>query len=314
MYRRTSNATLIGTISMLALAAGCSGPSGSSAGPSSSAFEAPARSSVAVGAYPLAAAAEAIGGDCVAVTNLTPPGAEPHDLELTPDDIEVVATADAVLYLGSGFQPALEDALGDSQATAVDVLSLVPDALPPPSEGEDLRLDPHIWLDPGLWASVMPGIADALRSGGIGAGCDIGANTLAYQSELEAIDRANAEGLASCERDLVITNHSAFAYLAAAYGLRTEAISGLEPDAEPTPERLAQLSSLVETEGVTTVFTEELASPEVAETLAAEAGVRTAVLHTLEGLTPEEVNAGADYGSVMAANLDALREALGCSS
>jgi zinc transport system substrate-binding protein len=300
-------------ISAFVLTAACSGiaePGAGSTPPSMPPLE---PVTVAAGSYPSAAAAEAIGGDCVEVINLTPPGVEPHDLELTPDDFEIVATSDLILYVGSGFQPALEDALGDAEGTALDVLSLVPGALPPPSESEGLGLDPHVWLDPGLWASVMPGIAGALRSAGVDASCDISANTLAYQGELGAIDRAYSEGLASCERDLLITNHSAFAYLAAAYGLRTEAISGLEPDAEPTPERLAQLNSLVRTEGVTTVFTEELVSPDVAETLAAEAGVRTAVLHTLEGLTPEEVNAGADYGSVMATNLEALRDALGCT-
>ena len=110
-----------------------------------------------------------------------------------------------------------------------------------------------------------------------------------------------------------MTNHAAFGYLASEYGLTQQAISGLAPDAEPSAQRLAQLRDLVEQQGVTTIFTEDLVSPKVAETLADEAGVRTAVLHTLEGLTEEEVAAGDDYGSQMRENLATLEVALGCS-
>ena len=105
----------------------------------------------------------------------------------------------------------------------------------------------------------------------------------------------------------LVTNHAAFGYLAAAYGLTQAAISGLAPDAEPTPDRIAELVDLVHREGVTTIFSEELVSPEVAETLADEAGVQVAVLDTLEGLTPDEVAAAPDYGSVMRRNLETLR-------
>ncbi|HEX5949874.1 MAG TPA: zinc ABC transporter substrate-binding protein, partial [Actinomycetota bacterium] len=70
---------------------------------------------------------------------------------------------------------------------------------------------------------------------------------------------------------------------------------------------------LVRTEGVTTIFTEELVSPEVAQALARETGVATAVLNPLEGLTQTQLEAGEDYGSVMRQNLEALRGALGCA-
>jgi hypothetical protein len=62
---------------------------------------------VVTGAYPLAEVAERVGGDLVHVENLTPPGVEPHDLELTTDDLEALLTADIVLFVGAGFQPAV---------------------------------------------------------------------------------------------------------------------------------------------------------------------------------------------------------------
>ena len=297
----------VAVVTMLGvLGAACSSSNDSAAGGDSI--------SVVAAFYPVATAAEAIGGDCVDVENLTPPGVEPHDLELTPDDVEAIASADVVLYLGSGFQPAVEDAIGDAQGSTLDILTLA-DTLPaPPSEAEEgILVDPHVWLDPGLLATMMPGVAQTLSTAAPDSDCDFEANAETYAGSLTTIDEEFTAGLASCDQDLIVTNHAAFGYLAAAYGLTQEAISGLAPDEEPSPARLAELKDLVEASGVTTIFTEELVSPEVAETLASEAGVDTAVLNTLEGLTPEEIDAGEDYGSIMRTNLETLRAALGCS-
>ncbi len=110
-----------------------------------------------------------------------------------------------------------------------------------------------------------------------------------------------------------MTTHAAFGYLAEAYGLRQEAIAGLVPESEPSAQRLAELRDLVEREGITTIFTEDLVSPEIAKTLATEAGVRVATLHTVEGLTDDQLAAGEDYRSAMRDNLVTLEEALDCA-
>ena len=199
---------------------------------------------VAAALSPLAEAARVIGGDCVEIVNLTPPGVEPHDLELTPDDVEAIASADLVLYLGSGFQPALEDALGDAQGSVLDVLTLVEAAPAPPEAEEGLLVDPHVWLDPALWGGAMPDLATAMAEAAPEATCDFAANADAYAAELSDDRRGFRGGLSDCRSDIIVTNHAAFGYLAAAYGLTQEAISGLEPDAEPTPERLAELQDV----------------------------------------------------------------------
>jgi zinc transport system substrate-binding protein len=271
------------------------------------------QASVVVSFYPLAFAAERIGGDCVSVTNLTPAGVEPHDLELTPDAVEAIATADVVLYFGGGFQPAIEDAVRDAEGHAVDVLDVVSTV---PAEGEEaeegLAVDPHVWLDPNLFEAIVVATAEALAGTGIPSSCDLSGSAEALSSDVTALDAAFRAGLTGCDDDVIVTTHAAFGYLAAAYGLRQEAISGLEPQVEPSARRLAELKAFVEREGINTIFTEELVSPDVAETLAAEAGVNTSVLFTIEGLTDEEVVAGDDYLSLMRENLDALRTALGC--
>jgi zinc transport system substrate-binding protein len=273
------------------LLAGAAGCGAGSTGGSSDGVQ------VVAGFYPLAFAAEQIGGDAVEVTNLTPAGAEPHDVELTGRDVERVRSADIVLFVGGGFQPALEDALDGAGGTVIDVLDEVE------LRGGAEAVDPHVWLDPVRFADVAEGIGAELGFGGP-------AGQLA--SRLRTLDGKYREGLADCDRRELVTAHDAFGYLAARYGLEVIPIMGLSPEAEPTPRDLEEIVSLVEQRDVTTVFVEPLLSREVGETVAREAGVETAVLDPLEGLTEEQLAAGENYFSVMEANLEALRAGLGC--
>lgn len=288
------------------LAAACSAPGGSADG-------SPGTLAVVAAFYPVFEAAQRVGGELVDVTNLTAPGVEPHDLELAPDQAEAIATADVVLYLGEGFQPAVQDAIGDARGLAVDLLAGLPTLEPPGGSEEGLTVDPHVWLDPSLYARMVDEVRAALAEAAPEDASTFRTNADAFTGEIDSLADDYADDLAHCDRSLLVTNHAAFGYLAAAYGLTQEAISGVAPDAEPSAQRLAELRTLVEEHGVTTIFTEDLVSPKVAQTLAEEAGVGTAVLHTLEGLSDEEVAAGADYGSQMQENLSTLRRALGCS-
>lgn len=254
---------------------------------------------IVAGFYPLAFAAKTIGGDGAEVVNLTPVGAEPHDLELTPRDAEVVRDASLVLYLGQGFQPGLEDAVGERDGPSLDLL-----------EGQALLEaagdghDPHVWLDPTRYASMARAIATAL-------GDPAAADDLVRR--LGELDTELAQGLASCERRELVTSHAAFGYLADRYDLTQIPLTGLSPEAEPTPRDLAALAEKVAEHGATTVFGETLVSPELAETVARETGATTAVLDPLEGLTGDQAEAGDDYFSVMRENLAVLREGLGCT-
>lgn len=265
---------------------------------------------VVASAYPLAEAAERVGGELVSVENLTPPGVEPHDLELAPDDLEAILGSDLVLFVGGGFQPAVEEAVVDAEGAVMDVSDAV-QRLPAP-DGEEGSVDPHVWLDPMRFATIVERIAEELADLRPGESQVFRARAAAYVEELTALEGEFRSGLASCASRTIVVSHAAFGYLADAYGLEQEPISGLSPESEPDPARLAELTTLVEREGVTTIFTEELASPDVAETLAREAGVTTAVLNPIEGLTDDQLEAGEDYGSVMRRNLQTLRGALGC--
>jgi zinc transport system substrate-binding protein len=257
---------------------------------------------VVAGFYPLAEAAARVGGDLVDVQNLTPPGGEPHDLEVTTRDVDRLEDADLVVYLGGGFQPGIEDVVGRGDGATVDVADEV---------GLD-HGDPHFWLDPTRLVEAVDAVATALADAAPGDARTFRRNAAAYRKELLSLDAELDRGLATCRRKQLVTAHAAFGYLADRYGLDQRAITGLSPEAEATPDRLADLAEQIEAAGVTTVFTETLVSPEVAEVLAREAGVRTAVLDPIEGLTDAQLRAGATYGDVMRENLRTLRTALDC--
>jgi zinc transport system substrate-binding protein len=235
--------------------------------------------------------------------DLTPPGVEPHDLELSPDALSAIVTADVVVYVGGGFQPAVEEAVDEAVGTVVDISegqSTLPSA-------DGAAIDPHLWLDPSRYADIADGIATGLRAAGAPEGCGLDANAGAFRDELALLDAEFATGLDGCEADLIVTSHAAFAYLVDAYGLRQEAIAGVDPEAGIGARRMAEIRALLIREAVSTVFTEELVAPDVAETLASEVGARTAVLRTVEAKP-----AIGDYASAMRENLHALRGALGC--
>jgi zinc transport system substrate-binding protein len=251
--------------------------------------------------YPLAFAAETIGGPSVHVRNLTPSGAEPHDIELTPRDVADVQRASVVLYLSHGFQPALEHAVGDAQGARVDVLQGV--GLRAGVGDEAGKTDPHVWLDPVLYARIVRRIGVVLGRPAAAA---------ALVAKVRAVDREYRSGIANCARHEFVTTHAAFGYLAARYGLKQVAITGLDPESEPTAQRLASLARLVRRDHIRTVFFERLVSPKLAQTVAREAGVKTAVLDPIEGLTPQEASHGVTYLTLMRQNLAALRLVLGC--
>lgn len=272
--------------------------------------------------YPLEFVATAIGGDLVDVENLVPQGVEPHDLELTPSQISTIDGADLLLFI-SGFMPALEDAAtqsppGDSlDALKIDGMNPIQATADGHSHGEssdssaqnnqEMANDTHIWLDPKRLILLANEIAAKLSSLDPENTHSFETNRDAFVIELEDLDGSFLTGLATCERTLIVTSHAAFGYLADAYGLEQEAISGLTPELEPTPKRLNEIGKEAKADGTTTIFFEILASPKVAKTLADDLHIETAVLDPLEG-----VSEGQTYFSVMKRNLSVLRKALNC--
>jgi zinc transport system substrate-binding protein len=325
MVRRMMAVGVVGALALGLAACGGDDASPSTPGTGAGGVE---RLRVVANFYPLAEALQRVGGDLVQVTNLTPPGAEPHDIEVTSDDVDAIQDADLVVYLGGGFQPGVEKVAEDRSGPTLDIGTAVTleagdHAAIEAEEGEHADesaaehddhgdVDPHFWLDPTLMRAAVDAIEGELAGLSPAAASTFAANAAAYDAELTALDAEFEAGLTGCARRQIVTAHAAFFYLAHRYGLEQLPITGLSPESEPDPQRLDELADLVEREGVTTIFSETLVSADVAETLARETGATTAVLNPLEGLTEEQIAAGETYVSVQRENLAALQAALGC--
>jgi zinc transport system substrate-binding protein len=277
---------------------------------------APGELRVVTAFYPIELAARRVGGSFVAVSNLTPPGGEPHDLELKPSDVVAIRGADLVLYFDQGFQPALDDAIETmpDKSKVVDLLQGMPLRPPSGANQENLKADPHVWLSPVLMQKLVDGVTEALAKRLPARAAEFRAAAASLDRELAALDEEFRAKLSNCARKDIFTSHAAFAYLADRYGLRQVAISGLSPEAEPSPKRLQEVARLARAAHATTIFFETLVSPRVSQAVARIAHAKTAVLDPIEGLTPEEAAAGADYFSIMRSNLVHLVEALGCKT
>ena len=264
---------------------------------------------VAAAFYPLQYVADRVAGDHAEVENLTAPNGEPHDLELNPTETADVARADLVLFQ-RGFQPAVDDAVDENAGGELLDTAKIVDLVPFRDHGVDSdELDPHFWQDPLLLADVGDAVAKKLGEVDPDHADDYDANAAALRADLEQLDSAYTSGLADCQRDTVVVSHDAFGYLQR-YGIKMDAILGLSPDSEPTPADLARLQDVIRTQGITTVFSETLQSPETADSLANDMGVQSKVLDPIEGLSDE--TADEDYLSLMRSNLSAIEEANGC--
>ncbi|MDJ0344610.1 metal ABC transporter substrate-binding protein [Streptomyces sp. H10-C2] len=272
--------------------------------------------------YPMEFLAGQIGGDHVAVTALTKPGVEPHDLELTPKQTAALGESDVIVYL-KGLQPAVDDAVKQSGVkNTADAASLTQ------LEGHGTEVDghhhttgdnhsgvgeagadPHVWLDPVKYAEVAKGVNTTLAKADPKNAAAYQKNTDALVKKLDALNTQFTDGLKNRASDTFITTHAAFGYLAERYGLVEEAIGGIDPETEPSGARIKALQKLSAEHHVTTVFFETLASNTTAKTLAGDLKLKTDVLDPLEGITDK--SKGRDYFEVQQSNLKALQTALG---
>jgi zinc transport system substrate-binding protein len=322
--RRTLSAVVAATALVLSTAA-CGSDSGSGSGA--------ADGSVVTSFYPLQFATQQITGGKLPVTVLTKPGAEPHDLELAPQDIGGMTKARLVVY-SDGFQPAVDEAVGLVDASKVldvaDVAKLVPaaadgadheaesgesaesaDASAGHDEHDHGADDPHFWLDPSRYAAVAQAISARLSKDDPANAATYAKNTAQFVEKLSALDDEMRVGLRQCRVKELVTSHAAFGYLASRYGFQQRGITGVSPEAEPSAAALKAVGDLVRSTGVTTIYQETLVEPHFAETVASSTGAEVKTLDPIEGITTE--SAGADYFEVMRSNLATLRVGQECS-
>jgi len=271
--------------------------------------------------FPIYDFARSIAGDNAVVTLLLPPGVEAHAFEPRPEDAVKTAKAGLFIYTNRLMEPWAEkfvSGLGSSTITIVDASKGI--ALSPAGHGhedhhqhEHAALDPHIWLDPANAKTMVATIAAAMAAKDPAHGASYRANAAALQQQMTQLDADYRAGLGACRtRTLLHGGHYAFGYLAKRYGLQYEAAVSVNADAEPTATQMASLVQQIRTSGVHYIFSEELVSPRLTETIAHEAGVKVLALHNLHDMSKEDFRAGVSYLTLMRRNLANLKTGLEC--
>ncbi|MEU4719386.1 metal ABC transporter substrate-binding protein [Nonomuraea dietziae] len=305
---------------LLATTAACGSGAAQTAAPGGAAGDKP---TVVAAFYPLQWLTEQIAGQDVTVQTLTAPGVEPHDLELTPQQVAGVGGATMTVYI-KGLQPAVDEAVeqngADKGFDAAAAVQTLPATAEEEAEGgeaaheheheheHEVSYDPHLWLDPNRFAGVATKLGERLAAADPAHAQDYKERAAKAVTALGALDQEFTKGLATCSTRSIVTAHEAFGYLADRYKLKQVGIS-IDPEAEPSPARVAEVAKVAKAEKVTTIFTEALVSTKVAEVLATEVGAKTAVLDPMESQP-----SGGDYLSAMRGNLTTLRTALGCTA
>ena len=325
VMRSSTRAAVAGLAALATITlAGCGGSDASDSGGSGDKLD------IVASFYPLEFIAKTVGGDAVNVTTLTAPGVEPHDLELTPKQVGTIAGAKLVVFEKS-LQPAVDEAVAQNAKDAgFDVApaaklentgadfeeheeegATTPTNSATPAAFTEEALDPHFWLDPVRYAGVVTAVTDKLVELDSAHADGYKQRSEALLAEVNKLDGEYKTGLQSCQLKTFVTSHEAFAYLAKRYGLTMVGIAGFTPDAEPTPARIKEVQDIVRKEKVTTIFYEELVSPKVAESIARDVHVKTAVLSPIEGLS--DANSQETYLTLMRENLQELQKANTCT-
>jgi zinc transport system substrate-binding protein len=205
--------------------------------------------------FPLQEFARAVGGEKVQVILLLPPGAEAHSWEPKPSDVVKITQADIFIYIGPSMEPWVDKVLKAAQGKKLRVLEASRGLSLLKAEREEQgraihshghfgpeKMDPHVWLDFTLDLKIVDEIATVFSEKDPAHAFLYKNNAETYKQKLKNLDQKYQTSLAQCRhRQILLSGHAAFAYLAKRYALQQIALSGISPDAEPTPQKMAEM-------------------------------------------------------------------------
>lgn len=292
-------------VSALLIAAALTACTAQKPEPSSNTQNAAKKLTLVTTIYPFTDLAQKIVGDKANVIGIVPGGVEPHDYELTAQNIITIKSADIFVYNGmAAIEPWLPKVIPFIPAvTKVDVSSGV----------KIIENNPHYWLDPEIDGTIVDMLVGVLVQKDRSNAETYQKNGENIKAQLASIHQSYTAQLLTCELRDVIVSHDAYAYMASKYHFQTHPIAGLSPESEPDARTIAELISFVREKKIPYILFETLASPKIADTIARETGARTLVLNPIEGLTDEDIENNQDVFSIMMSNLSVLKKAMKCT-
>jgi zinc transport system substrate-binding protein len=262
--------------------------------------------------YPLYFFTSEIVGNLGEVVNLTPAGTEPHDYDLTPQDLVKIYQSKLLIINSTFFEKWSTKIIDSLKNKPVQILVIADELKKELSDNNTTSSDPHTWLSPILAEKEVDIILQKIIAVDQNNETDYVARANDLKVKLQMLDKDYRSGLSKCSKKDIITSHAAFGYLAKEYGFNQTAIAGLSPDEEPTLQTLKNISDFAQKNNVQYIFFESLVSPKLSETIANEVGAKTLVLNPLEGLSMQDIAKGKNYFTEMRSNLNQLKIALQC--
>jgi zinc transport system substrate-binding protein len=277
-----------------------------------------------------------IGKDKVDVVLLLPPGMEAHSFEPSPRDIVRIRKSDVFVYTGEFMEPWAHKVIKNVKrknlvvvdaGKGIDLMEEAdhhehedgkePAAGKAEAEEHDHHhhggKDPHIWLDPVYAQKMVANIVAGLSKADPKNMSYYRKNGEIYRQKLEALHRKFLEAFKHTKsKQIIYGGHFAFGYFAKRYGLEhLSPYNGFAPDAEPTPQRVAELVKNMKKSGQKVIYYEELIDPKVAKVISAQTGAKMLLLHGAHNVTKTELKAGISYIRIMEDNLEKLKQGLG---
>lgn len=256
-----------------------------------------------------------VGGDRVEVEVLVGPGSDAHLYSPKPAQARQVGQAQVVFSNGMGFDGWMGRLLKSAgfkgrHVVASEGVKPLQSASGDHDHGH-VAADPHAWQDVARVQVYVANIAQGLCAADA-AGCPAyRRNAEAYGQQLKALDQEikQAWGAIPAPQRLVISSHDAFAYYAAAYGVRFLAPQGVSTDSEASAQGVARLIRQIRQAGARALFVESIADPRLIEQIARETGLKasSAGLYS-DSLAPS--GAAASYLGMMRHNTQALTAAI----
>lgn len=253
---------------------------------------------------------QAIGGNKVDVTTIIPEGIEPHDYELKTSDVQKLQEAKLFVYNGLGMEAwadkAIQTASADNLMSVALAEHVQPIELTDPEEIEEHgAYDPHAWLGLTSAKEEASAVKDALIKISPEDKEYFEKNYMAFADEIDKMQEEYMKKVANATRKEIVTGHAAFGYLCRDLGISQESVEDVFASGEPSAQKLAELTDFCKAHNVKVIFTEDLVSPAVSETLAKEAGAKAEAIHTIESAED-----GMTYLARMKDNLNKIAEAL----
>lgn len=175
------------------------------------------------------------------------------------------------------------------------------------------EFDPHYWLDFTNAVTMVETISAKLSEIDSTNASTYATNSQALIADLEALDASYASTLSQCEEDtVIIAGHSAFGYLTERYGLTQEAAQEFSPNAEPSSTRVVELIELVNEKEAGAVFTEELLSDRLGQTISAETGAQVLQITPAGNISRDDLDANVSFIDIMESNLESFATGLSC--